>query len=149
MTAQRSPLQDIRHGRQSSGAFGSHSRQIRTSFYSSRCSLQAIGFILGVSPFFTLSCFIAGGTLKRIRYFGYSEFNDFNGALFNIRTRSLNNLVYWLAQILGSVAMGFLLDQRGLSRRVRAFSGWCVLLIMVLVVHIWAYFYQKYVSCPS
>ena len=100
-------------------------------------------------PFFTLSCFIAGGTLKRIRYFGYSEFNDFNGALFNIRTRSLNNLVYWLAQILGSGAMGFLLDQRGLSRRVRAFSGWCVLLIMVLVVHIWAYFYQKYVSCPS
>ncbi|CAL1696862.1 unnamed protein product [Somion occarium] len=72
------------------------------------------------------------------------QFNDFNLALFNIRTRSLNNLVYWLAQIIGSVSIGFLLDQRGLSRRVRAFSGWCILLFMVLVVHIWAFFYQKH-----
>ena len=72
-----------------------------------------------------------------------TEFNDYNGAIFNIRARSLNNLVYWLAQIVGSVSIGFLLDQRGLSRRLRAFSGWCVLLVMVFVVHIWAYFYQR------
>ncbi|KAI0075901.1 MFS general substrate transporter [Panus rudis PR-1116 ss-1] len=71
------------------------------------------------------------------------QFNDFNGALFNIRTRSLNNLVYWLSQIIGSVSIGFLLDQRALSRRLRAFSGWCVLLVMVFLVHIWSYFYQK------
>ena len=74
-----------------------------------------------------------------------SEFNDFNGALFNIRARSLNNLVYWFAQILGSVSIGFLLDQRSLSRRVRAFTGWTILVIMVFTVHTWAYFYQRYV----
>lgn len=71
------------------------------------------------------------------------EFNDYNGAIFNIRARSLNNLVYWLAQIVGSLSIGFLLDQGRLSRRLRAFSGWCVLFAMVFIVHIWAYFYQK------
>jgi hypothetical protein len=72
-----------------------------------------------------------------------SEFNAYNAALFNIRARSLNNLVYWLAQIFGSLAIGFLLDSPRLARRTRAFAGWAVLLIMVFVVHIWAYFYQK------
>jgi hypothetical protein len=74
------------------------------------------------------------------------EFNDYNSALFNIRTRSLNGLLYWISQIVGSLAIGFLLDQRGLSRRMRAFSGWTVLCIFVFFTHIWGYFYQKYVS---
>jgi sensor histidine kinase regulating citrate/malate metabolism len=72
------------------------------------------------------------------------EFNDYNGGLFNIRARALNNIVYWIAQIIGSFSIGFLLDQKSLSRRVRAFSGWIVLMIMIFVVHIWAYFYQRY-----
>lgn len=63
--------------------------------------------------------------------------------MFNIRARALNNLVYWLAQIVGSISIGLLLDQQGISRRIRAFTAWCVLLVMVLVVHVWAYFYQK------
>jgi len=71
------------------------------------------------------------------------QFNEYNDALFNIRARSLNNLVYWLSQIVGSISIGFLLDQRAISRRVRAFSGWTVLLAMVFIVHIWGFFYQK------
>ena len=71
------------------------------------------------------------------------EFNDYNSALFNIRTRSLNGLVYWISQIVGSLAIGSLLDQRRLSRRLRAFTGWSVLVIFVFFTHIWAYFYQK------
>jgi len=71
------------------------------------------------------------------------QFNEYNGALFNIRARSLNNLVYWLSQIVGSISIGILLDQRSLSRRLRAFSGWTILLVMVFIVHIWAFFYQK------
>lgn len=38
--------------------------------------------------------------------------------------------------------IGVLLDQGRLARRTRAFLGWAVLLIMVFVVHIWAYTYQ-------
>ncbi|RDB24573.1 hypothetical protein Hypma_008199 [Hypsizygus marmoreus] len=71
------------------------------------------------------------------------QFNEYNTALFNIRARSLNNLVYWFAQILGSLSIGFLLDQHSISRRTRAFAGWVILFVMVFVVHIWAYFYQK------
>lgn len=71
------------------------------------------------------------------------QFNDYNGALFNIRTRALNSLVYWISQIFGSVAIGLLLDNKVLGRRARAFLGWGVLFAMVFVVHIWGYFYQK------
>ncbi|TRM66629.1 major facilitator superfamily domain-containing protein [Schizophyllum amplum] len=71
------------------------------------------------------------------------QFNDYNAGLFNIRARALNNLVYWIAQVIGSVAIGLLLDQPRLTRRVRAFAGWTVLFLMVFLVHIWAYFYQK------
>ena len=60
----------------------------------------------------------------------WTEFNDYNGTLFNIRTRALNNLVYWLSQIIGSVAIGFLLDQQGIRRRIRAYVGWFVLLVI-------------------
>ncbi|KAI0075905.1 MFS general substrate transporter [Panus rudis PR-1116 ss-1] len=71
------------------------------------------------------------------------QFNDYNSALFNIRARSLNNLLYWIAQIIGSVSIGLLLDRKRLSTHARAFSAWIVLLLMVFVVHIWAYFYQR------
>ncbi|KAG8715288.1 hypothetical protein FRC11_004798 [Ceratobasidium sp. 423] len=76
------------------------------------------------------------------------QFNDYNGALFNIRTRALNSLVYWISQIFGSVAIGLLLDSGRLGRRLRAFLGWGVLFAMVFVVHIWGYFYQKTYTRP-
>lgn len=94
-----------------------------------------------LSPLFLLGLFNGGVITQTDDTF--IEFNDFNGAVFNIRARALNNLVYWLSQIVGSVSIGFLLDQQGISRRIRAFSGWCVLVFMVFVVHVWAYFYQK------
>ncbi|KAF9552988.1 MFS general substrate transporter [Agrocybe pediades] len=72
------------------------------------------------------------------------QFNEYNDVLFNIRARSLNNLVYWLSQIVGSIAIGLLLDQKAISRRIRAFGGWTILFGMVFVVHIWAFFYQKH-----
>ena len=72
-----------------------------------------------------------------------TELNDYNGALFSIRARSLNDLVYWMAQMVASPLIGLLLDAPGLNRRMRAFVGWSVLFLMVFVVHIWAYFYQR------
>ena len=70
-------------------------------------------------------------------------FNDYNAALFNIRTRSLNVLVYSISQIVGSLAMGSLLDQPRLSRRVRAFTGWTVLLVFLFVAYGWGYHFQR------
>lgn len=71
------------------------------------------------------------------------QFNDYNGAIFNIRARALNNLLYWIAQIFGSLAMGLLLDRKQVRRRIRAFMGWAILLVFVFFVHVWAFFYQK------
>lgn len=76
-------------------------------------------------------------------YFYTWQFNDYNGALFNIRTRALNSLIYWSTQIFGSIAIGTLLDQGRFPRRFRAFFGWIVLFVMVFIVHIWGYEYQK------
>ncbi|KIJ14044.1 hypothetical protein PAXINDRAFT_13159 [Paxillus involutus ATCC 200175] len=76
-------------------------------------------------------------------YFYTWQFNDYNSALFNIRARSLNNLVYWLAEIVGSIMIGVVLDNACFSRRARAFAGWSILFITVFVLNIWAYSYQK------
>jgi MFS family permease len=46
--------------------------------------------------------------------------NNMNGAHFNIRTRSLNNLLYWVAQILGAIVTGHLLDYGKIRRSTRA-----------------------------
>ena len=51
--------------------------------------------------------------------------------------------MYWVSQIIGSLSIGFMLDQRSFPRRARAFSGWLILLCMVFIVHTWAFFYQR------
>ncbi|KAK7041796.1 hypothetical protein VNI00_009085 [Paramarasmius palmivorus] len=71
------------------------------------------------------------------------QFNAYNGAIFNIRARSLNNFLYWTAQIVGSVLMSFILDHKSLTRRARAFSSWALLFALIFASHIWGYFYQK------
>lgn len=48
---------------------------------------------------------------------------DFNLARFNLRTRSLNSLLYWFSQILGAWVWGTLMDMTFLSRRTRARAG--------------------------
>ncbi|KAL4342515.1 hypothetical protein GQ457_08G012940 [Hibiscus cannabinus] len=56
--------------------------------------------------------------------FFYSyQFNNVNGLLFNLRTRGLNNVFYWGAQMLGSVGIGYILDFSFQSRRMRGYVG--------------------------
>ncbi|OMO69151.1 Ion channel regulatory protein, UNC-93 [Corchorus capsularis] len=56
--------------------------------------------------------------------FFYSyQFNNVNGLLFNLRTRGLNNVFYWGAQMVGSIGIGYVLDFSFKSRRMRGFVG--------------------------
>ncbi|XP_057489789.1 UNC93-like protein 1 [Actinidia eriantha] len=56
--------------------------------------------------------------------FFYSyQFNNVNGVLFNLRTRGLNNVFYWEAQMIGSVMTGYIMDFSFKSRRVRGLVG--------------------------
>ncbi|KAK0506465.1 hypothetical protein EDD18DRAFT_32552 [Armillaria luteobubalina] len=61
-------------------------------------------------------------------------------AIFSIRVQ--DNACYWISQIIGSVLIGPLLDQKSVSRCIRAYMGLMVLILMV-IVHIWEYYYPK------
>ncbi|KAF9219175.1 MFS general substrate transporter [Gyrodon lividus] len=105
----------------------------KTAFFSLFIALKADPYIVFLFPMFFAS-----------NYFYTWQFNDYNGALFNIRARSLNNFVYWTSQIFGSFGIGFLvLDSPCFRRRTRAFLGCGLVLVLVFIVHIWAYSYQK------
>ncbi|KAE8077582.1 hypothetical protein FH972_016134 [Carpinus fangiana] len=69
-------------------------------------------------------------------FFYTYQFNNVNGALFNLRTRGLNNVFYWGAQMLGSVGIGYIMDFSFQSRRMRGFVG--ISVVAVLGTAIWA-----------
>lgn len=107
----------------------------KAEFKSLWTALRTDPFIILLFPMFFAS-----------NYFYTWQFSDYNAVLFNIQGRALNNTVYWVAQILGSVSIGLLLDQKQYRRRVRAFLAWTILLCMVMGAHIWAWYYQKCVN---
>jgi hypothetical protein len=71
------------------------------------------------------------------------QFNTFNLATFNIRTRSLNNTLYWLAEIGGSYLAGYALDSTRIRKSLRARTAAGVLFILVFVVWAGAYVWQR------
>lgn len=60
------------------------------------------------------------------------HFNDVNAARFNIRTRSLNSLLYWLSQMVGAFFFGLLLDWQRFDRKTRTKIAWSVLAAITL-----------------
>lgn len=69
-------------------------------------------------------------------FFYTYQFNNVNSVLFNLRTRGLNNMFYWGAQMLGSVGIGYLMDFSFKSRRMRGFVG--IGVVALLSTAIWA-----------
>ncbi|RLV95354.1 hypothetical protein JA1_000993 [Spathaspora sp. JA1] len=62
------------------------------------------------------------------------QFNNVNRARFNLRTRSLNSLLYWLAQMLGAVIIGSILDWQKFRRSVRAKLGFIFLFVTSMAI---------------
>ncbi|WPK23325.1 hypothetical protein PUMCH_000562 [Australozyma saopauloensis] len=62
------------------------------------------------------------------------QFNDVNAVRFNVRTRSLNSLLYWLFQMIGSILVGFVLDWRRYTRPVRARIGFAIIFLSGLAI---------------
>lgn len=56
-------------------------------------------------------------------FFYTYQFNNVNAVLFSLRTRGLNNVFYWGAQMIGSIGIGYLMDFSFKSRRRRGFLG--------------------------
>uniref|UniRef100_A0A0C9SAY9 TSA: Wollemia nobilis Ref_Wollemi_Transcript_1455_1963 transcribed RNA sequence n=1 Tax=Wollemia nobilis TaxID=56998 RepID=A0A0C9SAY9_9CONI len=68
-------------------------------------------------------------------FFYTYQFNNVNGALFTVRTKGFNNVFYWAAQMVGSVAIGYLLDNCSKSRKTRGYVG--VVVVASLGTAIW------------
>ncbi|GAA0185947.1 hypothetical protein Leryth_004655 [Lithospermum erythrorhizon] len=68
-------------------------------------------------------------------FFYTYQFNNVNQALFNLRTRGLNNVFYWGAQMIGSVFVGYIMDFSFKSRKVRGLVG--IGVVAVLGTGIW------------
>eukprot|EP01053_Blabericola_migrator_P009786 Blabericola_migrator_1__9785@NODE_536_length_7757_cov_263_784395_g64_i2_p3_GENE_NODE_536_length_7757_cov_263_784395_g64_i2NODE_536_length_7757_cov_263_784395_g64_i2_p3_ORF_typecomplete_len461_score53_10UNC93/PF05978_16/1_5e28UNC93/PF05978_16/2_2e03UNC93/PF05978_16/2_5e02MFS_1/PF07690_16/1_2e18MFS_1/PF07690_16/3_2PUCC/PF03209_15/1_5e03PUCC/PF03209_15/1_1e05PUCC/PF03209_15/4_3e02Cytochrom_B561/PF03188_16/0_25Cytochrom_B561/PF03188_16/4_8Sugar_tr/PF00083_24/0_0054DUF3099/PF11298_8/1_9e03DUF3099/PF1 len=65
-------------------------------------------------------------------YYVY-QFNYVNGALFNVRTRGFNSMLYWGSQMASAYVIGKLLDAPSLSRKRRAVLGfWYVTALCVV-----------------
>jgi hypothetical protein len=76
-------------------------------------------------------------------WFTAYQFNAVNGFYFNIRTRALNSLLYWLCQMVGALAFGQLLDLKYFSRPVRAKMGLGLLLALTMGIWGGGYAFQK------
>jgi hypothetical protein len=71
------------------------------------------------------------------------QFNEVNAVKFNIRTRSLNSVLYWLAQMVGAGIFGYILDIPYFRRTVRAKGVWVILMILTFAVWGGGYAFQK------
>ena len=71
------------------------------------------------------------------------QFNCVNAAKFNIRTRALNNILYWTSQIIGAYVFGYILDLKNVRRSMRAKGLWVILFIMTMAIWGGGYAWQK------
>jgi MFS family permease len=76
-------------------------------------------------------------------FYSYQQ-NDVNGLTFNIRTRSLNGAFYWMAQMLGGLLIGVLLDLPFMGRPARAKLGWVILFVTGMAIWGGGYAFQKW-----
>ncbi|EFX02636.1 major facilitator superfamily transporter [Grosmannia clavigera kw1407] len=76
-------------------------------------------------------------------FYSYQQ-NDVNGLTFNIRSRSLNGALYWMAQMVGGLVIGMLLDMPWFGRPVRARCGWVVLFVTGMAIWGGGYAFQKW-----
>lgn len=75
-------------------------------------------------------------------FYTYQNVN-MNLAQFNVRTRALNNLLYWLAQIFGALIVGYALDASSVRRSVRAKISLVVLFVLTFAIWGGGYAWQK------
>lgn len=78
-------------------------------------------------------------------FYSYQQ-NVVNGLTFDIRTRSLNGALYWIAQMFGGLLIGLILDMPGLDRRIRARIAWLFLFVTGMAIWGGGYAFQKWSS---
>ncbi|PWN37733.1 MFS general substrate transporter [Meira miltonrushii] len=69
---------------------------------------------------------------------------DYNAPLFTLRARSLNSMLYWMAQMVAAYLFSFVLDSKTLSRPKRIWIGWGVVFTVMWAV--WGGSYAKQIQ---
>lgn len=73
--------------------------------------------------------------------------NSINGAHFDTRTKALNSVLYYSAQIIAALILGYILDIEKVRRSVRAKSAWGMLFVMTMAIwgggYAWAKKYTR------
>ena len=69
--------------------------------------------------------------------------NSVNGAHFSTRTKALNGVLYYLAQMIGALALGHVLDIEKVRRTVRAKAVWGMLVVLTFTIWGGGYAYAK------
>ncbi|KAF9927954.1 hypothetical protein FBU30_002742 [Linnemannia zychae] len=71
------------------------------------------------------------------------QFNAVNTLNFSVRTRSMNSMFYWLAQIIGSIIYGAFLDKKEWSRTTRARYGLFLLAAVLAATYAGGFVFQS------
>ncbi|KAF9082458.1 hypothetical protein BGX23_012448, partial [Mortierella sp. AD031] len=74
------------------------------------------------------------------------QFNAVNAFNFTIRTRSMNSMFYWLAQIVGSILYGSFLDKKEWSRTTRARYGLFLLAGVLAATYAGGFIFQSQIG---
>ncbi|KAF3765610.1 MFS general substrate transporter [Cryphonectria parasitica EP155] len=69
--------------------------------------------------------------------------NDMNAGQFNTRTRALNNVLYWSAQIFGAVIFGYSLDYGKMRRSLKARIAFITLFVLTFIIWGGGWAWQK------
>lgn len=95
-------------------------------------TIQSDPYIIALFPMFFAS-----------NWFYTYHFNQVNAGYFNTRTRALNNVVYYIMQIVGAFVFGYALDNQSLRRTMRAKIAWVALFVLTMVIWGGGYQFQK------
>lgn len=95
-------------------------------------TLKTDAYIIGLFPLFLAS-----------NWFYTYHFQCVNLPYFNLRTRCLNNVLYWLMQIVGAYIVGYLLDTGSLRRSRRARYALIGLFALTMIVWGGGYAFQR------
>ncbi|KAI1317525.1 hypothetical protein EDD11_008332 [Mortierella claussenii] len=71
------------------------------------------------------------------------QFSTVNGRYFSIRSQSLNNILYWASQIVGSYSFARVLDFQGVNRRTRALWGLVIITLAFVATWVGGIFFQR------
>lgn len=76
-------------------------------------------------------------------WFSTYHFAVVNFAKFNVRTRALNNTLYWTSQMISALVFGFGLDFKAARRTTKAKAALGILFVLTMVIWGGGYAWQK------